>query len=61
MAALTSVTTIPVLPDLDEGAGTNGRGHVRVPGGAGEGYYRIVVVDGKVIELSLDVRQDCYE
>jgi hypothetical protein len=40
--------------------GTDGRGHARVPG-AGEGSYRIVIRDGVVIELSLDVRQDCYE
>ena len=46
----------PIAPE-----GTEGRGHARVPGGAAQGSYRIVIIDDRVIELSLDVRQDCYE
>ena len=39
---------------------TSGRGHAEVPGSS-PGYYRIVILDGKVFELSLDHQQDCYE
>ena len=46
----------PIAPE-----GTEGRGHARVPGGAAQGSYRIVIIDDRVIELSLDVKQDCYE
>lgn len=40
---------------------TDGRGGVAVPGNS-DAHYRIVVSDGKIVELSLDSNdQDCYE
>lgn len=46
----------PIVPDPDFE-----RGYARVPGNP-DAHYRILVVDGVVVELSLDsMSQDCYE
>ncbi len=53
----------PTWHQVTESTGdpTNGRGGVAVPGNP-NAHYRIVVVDHKVVELSLDSnQQDCYE
>jgi hypothetical protein len=47
-------------PDAQGTGEDEGRGYVEVAGG--KASYRIAVIDGKVVELSLDsVDQDCYE
>lgn len=45
----------PIGPDP-----TSGRGGVVVPGNP-DASYRIVVLDDRVTQLSLDSHQDCYE
>lgn len=54
------VAAYPEWEPLEPGP-TEGRGWVDVPGNP-EAHYRIVVNEGRIVELSLDSnQQDCYE